>query len=52
MWSRTIASTASCLSQGRRSNRSSLIAENSRSTLTYVTGSAANARLQGCTAGR
>ena len=45
VWNRSIASTASCLSQDRRSDRSSLIAEKSRSTLTYITGSAAIARL-------
>ena len=40
--SRSIASTASCLSRDRRSYRSSLIAEKSRSTLACVTGSAAS----------
>ena len=44
--SRSIASTASCLSRDRRSYRSSLIADKSRSTLTCVTGSAASTGLQ------
>ena len=44
--SRSIASTASCLSRDRRSYRSSLIAEKSRSTRTCVTGSAASTWLQ------
>ena len=43
-------SIASCLSRDRRSDRSSLIAEKSRSTLTCVTGGAASAWLQGRTA--
>ena len=47
---RSIDSTASCLSRERRSDSSSLIAENSCSTLTCATGSAASARLQGRTA--
>ena len=45
-WSSSIASTASCLSRDRRSYRSSLIADKSRSTLICVTGSAASAWLQ------
>ena len=39
---RSIASTVSCLSRDRRSDRSSLVAENGSSTLTCVTGSAAS----------
>ena len=44
------APTASCLSRDNRSDRSSLIAEKSRSTQTCVTGGAAIARVQGRTA--
>ena len=44
--SRSTASTVSCLRWNCRSDRSSLIAEKSRPTLTCVTGSAASARLQ------
>ena len=49
--SRNIASMAPYLSRDHRSDKSSLIAEKSHSTLTCVTGSAASARLQGCTYG-
>ena len=48
--SRSIASTASCLSRDRRSYRSSLIAEKSRSTLACVAGSAASDWLESRTA--
>ena len=44
--SRSTASTVSCLRWNCRSDRSSLIAEKSRPTLTCVTGSVASARLQ------
>ena len=50
VWSRSIASTAFCLSRDPRSSRSSLIEKKSRSTLTSVDGSAANAWLESRTA--
>ena len=49
VWSKSIASTASCLRRDRGSDSRSLIAENSRSMLTCATGNAASARLQGRT---
>ena len=48
--SRSTASTASCLRRDRRSDRSSLFADKSHSTLTCTTGSVASSSLQGRTA--
>ena len=48
--SRSVNTIASCLSRDRRSDRSSLIAEKSRSTLTSVSESTASAMVLGRTA--